>query len=87
MCTLILQVVYFTAIFPYVMLIVLLIRGVMLEGYTEGIKFYMSADTSRLTDASVWKDAAVQIFFSLSASWGGLIALSSYNKFHNDCIR
>ena len=52
-----LQVVYFTAIFPYVMLIVLLIRGVMLEGYTEGIKFYMSADTSRLTDASVWKDA------------------------------
>ena len=82
-----LQVVYFTAIFPYVMLIVLLIRGVMLEGYMEGIKFYMSADTSRLMDASVWKDAAVQIFFSLSASWGGLIALSSYNKFHNDCIR
>ena len=82
-----LQVVYFTAIFPYVMLIVLLIRGVMLEGYMEGIKFYMSADTTRLTDASVWKDAAVQIFFSLSASWGGLIALSSYNKFHNDCIR
>ena len=37
--------------------------------------------------AQVWKDAAVQIFFSLSASWGGLIALSSYNRFHNDCMR
>lgn len=69
------------------MLIVLLIRGVLLEGHFEGIKFYMSADVSRLADAGVWKDAAVQIFFSLSASWGGLIALSSYNKFHNDCIR
>ena len=79
--------VYFTALFPYAMLIILLIRGVLLDGYYEGVKFYMSADVSRLNDAQVWKDAAVQIFFSLSASWGGLIALASYNKFHNDCIR
>ena len=69
------------------MLIVLLIRGLLLEGYEKGISFYMSADVSRLNDAGVWKDAAVQIFFSLSASWGGLIALASYNRFHNDCIR
>ena len=50
--------------------------------------------TSRVDYASdivwfyqIWKDAAVQIFFSLSASWGGLIALSSYNRFHNDALR
>jgi len=24
--------------------------------------------------------------FSISAAWGGLIALSSYNKFHNNCF-
>lgn len=83
-----LQVVYFTALFPYVVLVILLIRGVTLDGHYEGIEFYiLNPDTDKLSEAAVWKDAAVQIFFSLSASWGGLIALSSYNRFHNDCLR
>ena len=35
----------------------------------------------------VWSDAAVQIFYSLSACSGGLIAMASYNNFNNNLLR
>lgn len=47
------QVVYITATFPFVMLIVLLIRGVTLPGASEGIKFYLYPDLDRLKDPEV----------------------------------
>ncbi|XP_019644970.1 PREDICTED: sodium- and chloride-dependent glycine transporter 2-like isoform X1 [Branchiostoma belcheri] len=80
------KVVYFTATFPYVVLLILLIRGVTLEGALEGIKFFIVPKWSQIANAKVWKDAAAQIFFSLSAAWGGLLTLASYNKFKNNTI-
>uniref|UniRef100_H2ZHX4 Transporter n=1 Tax=Ciona savignyi TaxID=51511 RepID=H2ZHX4_CIOSA len=82
------KVVYFTALFPYAVLLILLIRGATLEGAYDGVQYYIGSQSNleKLKDANVWKDAATQIFFSLSAAWGGLIALSSYNKFKNNCF-
>ncbi|XP_032680610.1 sodium- and chloride-dependent glycine transporter 2-like isoform X2 [Odontomachus brunneus] len=82
------KIVYFTALFPYVILIALLIRGVTLgDGAAEGIFWYITPDWSTLTNAKVWGDAASQIFYSLGISCGSLITLSSYSKFNNNCHR
>lgn len=54
-----LQVVYFTATFPYLMLLVLLVRGLTLPGAVEGIKFYLYPDPTRLADPQVAADSDV----------------------------
>ncbi|CAG5126380.1 unnamed protein product, partial [Candidula unifasciata] len=74
------KVVYFTAIFPYIMLTVLLIRGVTLDGAVDGIIYYVKPDFNRLADPRRCSDTD---FLLLSACSGGLIAMSSFNKFTN----
>ncbi|KAK3574586.1 hypothetical protein QTP86_010846 [Hemibagrus guttatus] len=83
-------VVYFTATFPYVMLVVLLVHGLMLPGAAEGIRFYLYPDITHLKDPQVWLDAGTQILYSYGLCTGCLTALGSYNKYNNnfykDCI-
>ena len=47
------QAVYFTATFPYLVLCVLLVRGMTLPGSLDGVMFYLTPDWSRLLKAKV----------------------------------
>ncbi|XP_064636169.1 sodium- and chloride-dependent glycine transporter 1-like [Lineus longissimus] len=81
------KVVYITAVFPFAVQLIMLFRGVTLPGAIEGIKYFIIPQWDKLLSFKVWGDAAMQIFYSTGAGWGGLITMASYNKFHNNCYR
>jgi solute carrier family 6 GABA transporter-like protein 1 len=49
------KVVYFTSMFPYLLLFILLIRGLTLEGAMDGIKYLFIPDLSKLKTSAVCK--------------------------------
>ena len=81
------RVMYFTATIPFLLMFILMGRGMFLEGAMDGLKFYLSPDFSKLAEPKVWADAGTQIFFSYSISLGVLNALGSYNPWGQNSLR
>ncbi|KAL4240385.1 hypothetical protein ACF0H5_001175 [Mactra antiquata] len=80
------KVVYITATAPYILLTILLIRGLTLDGAVDGIIWYLTPDFEKLASPQVWQQAAVQVFYSLGPTYGGAITMASHNKFHQKSI-
>ncbi|XP_064606661.1 sodium- and chloride-dependent GABA transporter 1-like isoform X2 [Liolophura sinensis] len=74
------KIIYLTALLPYALMLVLLVRGATLPGAGEGIKFYLYPQLHRLADSQVWVDAASQVFYSTGVGFGAVIVMGSYNK-------
>ena len=81
------KVAYFTAIFPYLVMFALLVRGLTLPGSTDGILFLFTPQWEKLYDPQVWYAAVTQSFFSLSIGFGSLTTFSSYNSFRHNIYR
>ncbi|XP_049458258.1 sodium-dependent neutral amino acid transporter B(0)AT1-like isoform X1 [Epinephelus fuscoguttatus] len=77
--------VYVTAILPYIVLAIFLIRGLTLKGSLSGLEFLFTPDVNELKKPTTWLDAGAQVFYAFSLAWGGLISFSSYNPVHNNC--
>ncbi|GFY75285.1 sodium-dependent nutrient amino acid transporter 1 [Trichonephila inaurata madagascariensis] len=78
---------YFTSIFPFFGLFILLIIACLEEGAWQGIKYFFHPNLERLKDITVWYKATEQSFFSLNIAYGSIIMVASYNKFHNNIYR
>ncbi|XP_047735832.1 sodium-dependent proline transporter-like [Hyalella azteca] len=76
------KVVYFTATFPFVVLLVLMTAGVSLSGASKGLMFLFVPKWEKLLDVNVWRKALEQVIYSLSVGGGGLIVFGSYNDFN-----
>lgn len=74
---------YFLALFPYVVMIALLIRAVTLDGAVNGILYFITPNWDMLWKPTVWYAAITQCFFSLSVCFGPIISYSSYNNFEH----
>lgn len=61
----------------FVILLILVIRSLTLPGATEGLRFFVSPDFSKVTSRTFY-DAIAQVFFSLSIGMGTLLTYGSY---------
>ncbi|KRT86769.1 neurotransmitter transporter, partial [Oryctes borbonicus] len=81
------QVVYFTSMFPYLVLTIFFIRGITLKGASDGLLHMYKPKIEKLGNPTVWLDAATQVFYSFGLAFGSLIAFGSYNQPKNNCVR
>lgn len=79
--------VYVTALLPYFVLAIFLIRGLTLKGAVNGLRHLFTPDVDKLADPTTWLNAGSQVFYAFGIGWGGLISFSSYNPVHNNCMR
>lgn len=64
------QVVYFTATFPYLILLMLLVRGVTLPGAWKGIQFYLTPQFHHLLSSKVSREHERKALWDREQGWG-----------------
>ncbi|MBS3734373.1 MAG: sodium-dependent transporter [Phycisphaerae bacterium] len=72
------KVVLWTVPVPWIMLMILTIRGLTLPGATQGLNFYLAPDWDMLTKPETWRWAFGQMFFSMSLAFGVMITYASF---------
>lgn len=78
---------YFLAVFPYIVLIVLLVRAATLEGALNGMLYFITPDWTKIFEAKIWYAAVTQVFYALGVCFGSIIMYSSYNRFNHNVYR
>ncbi|KAL5286509.1 hypothetical protein ACFFRR_007883 [Megaselia abdita] len=78
---------YFLALFPYMVMGILLIRALTLPGSLDGIIYFLRPQWKELLNPKVWFAAITQMFFSLAICFGTLVMYASFNNFRKQVYR
>ena len=72
------KIVWITVPVPWLMLLILAVRGLTLEGSSQGLSYYLEPVWSELAKPTTWRYAFGQVFFSLSLAFGVMITYASF---------
>ncbi|MFW6062002.1 MAG: sodium-dependent transporter, partial [Planctomycetota bacterium] len=72
------KVVLWTVPVPWLMLLILTIRGLTLDGAMQGLEYYLEPNWTQLSDPGTWRWAFGQMFFSMSIAFGIMITYASF---------
>ena len=72
------KVVMWTVPLPWLMLLILAVRGLTLEGSTQGLAYYLNPDWNQLLKPTTWRFAFGQVFFSMSLAFGVMVTYASF---------
>lgn len=78
---------YFLALFPYLIMVVLLGRAVTLPGASKGILYLVTPQWGELLNVKVWFAAITQVFYSLGIFLGVLVTYASHGRFRQNVYR
>jgi len=72
------KIVLWTVPLPWLMLLILTVRGLTLKGAMQGLEYYLEPNWYALTDVNVWRHAFGQVFFSMTVAFGVMITYASF---------
>ena len=72
------KVVLLTVPLPWIMLLILTVRGMTLPGAGEGLNFFLNPSWSLLAEPETWRWAFGQMFFSMSLAFGVMVTYASF---------
>nr|XP_008522021.1 PREDICTED: orphan sodium- and chloride-dependent neurotransmitter transporter NTT5 isoform X1 [Equus przewalskii]XP_008522022.1 PREDICTED: orphan sodium- and chloride-dependent neurotransmitter transporter NTT5 isoform X1 [Equus przewalskii]XP_008522023.1 PREDICTED: orphan sodium- and chloride-dependent neurotransmitter transporter NTT5 isoform X1 [Equus przewalskii] len=80
------KVMYLLVPVPYLIVLCLLIRSLLLDGAVFGLRHLASAKISAMYNMNVWCRAGTQVLFALGLGFGPVVAISSHMHPSNNCL-
>jgi len=72
------KIVLWTVPLPWLMLLILTVRGLTLDGAETGLEYYLRPVWSELAKPTTWRYAFGQVFFSMSLAFGVMVTYASF---------